>query len=478
MLRVLHDKHLSLRAVVFALFLLFIFSRYLQQDVGFPGLHWDFGSHIAIAEDLSRGRFFPEVRSEKISEHSIHRYSPLYHGVWGSHFPLLILQKLEIPFSFSMLLFLDLTAIAILYILLFVIPAGNTLFWGLLGYFSVVLMPVLYLHAELGMYSQIFSLLLLTGAIVALFRNHRVLFGFLCIWSCWSYPDGLIWFLPLSIFWIWKKPWAISLKILTVVPLAGLWFAIALVLARRVHLFGYVESMMLLTWLCLLSVAYWLLRGDKKNRALNHFLFASGLCFILVAFVANIAGVLNQYYVQKLLFPVVFLCPIFVALSSKVSEIRRVFFLMLGMLIATSHWHIWSRGVSSFLRSQSDFSPALEKSLREAVRSTSCRDFLVVNSITQGNPSMRILATNGISGSLQIVSNRVLTPLSSKGYFTVEELADFEFAKTSDVLITKLRKMPPNSCLALDQQAFQRITSKSEDLIVFQDEQLILYRSR
>lgn len=419
-------KNFSLFFLFFLLCLFFI--RYFFGYFSFPGQSWDYGSHIAIAESLGRMEFFPEWFAAQKSEHTISRFMPIYHGLWGSHLLLLIGKALGMPMTSVMLLALDASLlVTVSYFFRMAIVAKYTAYQLVLFMAAVFfsLIVLFYTHARLGMFSQIVSTGFLFGSLIfSDLGKSRWATAFLG-YSLFCYPANAIWAMPFLGFCLFNKFEKSKLRFLIPVGTIIACFGVISVLYSRINLTGLIEYFPLQLGFSAISL---LLLMDSRNKAL---FFRSSqrpeiwgaLGLLLSAMLLAVSGSLFKYYGQKIIFglPLLVLAGIGLLKNPRYS----IFFSFLLALSVGLETRLCRLAIESFLKPDSQFSYRRESELRDAMIKLSCSRMLVFDKFHYSSDvSPVVLASNSIGSTLDLVSSQIFSDVFEKGKVPVSMFID------------------------------------------------------
>ncbi len=270
--------------------------RYLAESTGLNSIHWDYGSHLAIINDIKNGNWFPEMYRAEASVHSVSKYLPIYHGLVGSHLLAIFVNSLGLSIPASMLFVSDLSLMGALYFLLKIVKfIAGRLDALAVGVFLLFVANYTTFTYE-GAYSQVTSSVFYLGFLyhyICQRKKMAVLFLFLAM-LC--YPDALLWILPVLIWDVLKnesKYYVVSLFFLAILELT-----LAAVFIGRIPLPGFVSLSLLSTVIILLFVPLdtekWTNRDVLVISYLSCLVVLTGISFLLVGSIS--------YYVAKLYF--------------------------------------------------------------------------------------------------------------------------------------------------------------------------------
>ncbi len=229
-------KGIKLGLYVFLCICLFIifYFRYLDLRAGSP-TRVDLSTHVLIVENLKNLNFFPGWNKSTVGRHSVSKYLPVYHGLIAYHAAAILLEKLGIPLLGAFLLLMDISLIVILWIFYKIFDSSKAPLLNqvlAIGILLGMFLPNFAQGVESGFLGQIFSIALWMLAYWQWKSGRRHLAAAVVLVAILSYPDFLLWLLPVFILsrknirWFWRLCFLIIwvLLVLTVyhrIALAG-----------------------------------------------------------------------------------------------------------------------------------------------------------------------------------------------------------------------------------------------------------------
>ena len=320
------------RKEIVALLLLMILSviRNLSPQGGVPTQLEDYATHINIEENIKQGNLFPEIHLQTGGANSVSKYLPIYHGLVGFHLSSIFLEILGFPLPGAYGFLMD---VSLLLSCLFLIFLLRQIHWRE-KWFETVLGTFLFLTigfyqfsrgVDDAFFSQIWAYSLFLLAFYSYWKKLWINSALLLLASAITYPDILLWVLPVLAFV--KVP---KYQILYRCFLLGVWLILMAVLYTRLQYLGFVSySLFPFTFLILAFALY-----AKDIFRSQRQIFFLALTFILVCSFFLLAGARFfhfSYYSIKLTYPAIFWLVYFILRYVKVWTFRGS--LLCGLLI-------------------------------------------------------------------------------------------------------------------------------------------------
>lgn len=293
-------------AILFLILSGFFFQyRYLAPEAGVNAKSTDYSNHITIEQHLKEGIFFPELEKSEKGLHAVSRYLPVYHGLLGFHISAWVLEVLGMPLPGAYQLLMDLSlAICIFFFMnLFCREMKQEKRWEYL--LAILAFAGIFLSnfsraIESAAFSQVMSyaLLVLSGCFWSIDKKKWSIFFLL--FALVTYPDFLIWLIPVIVL---TK--TVRLPVLLRVVLSVVWVLLLLVLYSRRYLVGP-EGLSLYP-LFFLPLLLALFGGQLYREQKVYFYLLLSYTIITIGFLfASQRYFTWSYYALKLTYPAVF----------------------------------------------------------------------------------------------------------------------------------------------------------------------------
>jgi hypothetical protein len=297
-------KNLAL-LVVLVFGTLFFQFRYLAPEAGVNTVSPDYSNHISIEQHLKEGHFFPDLDKVKLGVHAVSRYLPVYHGLLGFHISALVLEVFGVPLPGAYQLLMDICLL--IYVIFFAGLLANE--WKrekrweyLLVVFCVgsFFISNFASGVEAAFFSQIMSYAL---ALVAWYlwkrRRYKISVMILLV-AIVTYPDLLVWTLPVLI--LGRK---FRIPLIFRILLSVVWACIIYVLFSRRNLVGpEALSLYPVIFLPLIAALFW--RQLYREQRLFLYLLVSYSTVVIGMLITTQRNFTFSYYAIKLTYPAVF----------------------------------------------------------------------------------------------------------------------------------------------------------------------------
>jgi hypothetical protein len=291
--------------VFFCLSILFFNYRYLAPEAGISTRSPDYSTHIAIEQHLKNGLLFPELGKTEKGIHAVSKYLPVYHGLLGFHVSALLLEAIGIPLPGAYLFLMDLSLLICLLFFASVLrqEMKREKRWEHLV--AVLTIATIFISnftraIDEAFFAQIMSYALLVLAWQMWGWQKRNWSIFFFLFAMGTYPDFLIWVLPVLIFnQRVRLHWAFR------VGLGFIWAGLMYTLFTRRNLPGAdAVSLYPLMFLPLILALFW--KSLQQERR-TFFLCLVSFNIVVIGFlVATQSNYTWGYYALKLTYPAVF----------------------------------------------------------------------------------------------------------------------------------------------------------------------------
>lgn len=263
----------------------------------------DYATHINIEQHLKQGLIFPEAHKEVMGANAVHKYLPVYHGLVGFHLSSWLLESLGLPLPGAYGFLMDLSLLALLLCFVFMLREVDLRKKWFEALVAIVLffsfMPFQFFKAvDNAFFSQVWAYTLTFLSFHSYSQKKFKLCGFLFLLSIITYPDILLWTLPVLFFASVPK-----YKFLYRGVIASVWLVLMLAFAKRIDFIGPFNYYNLFPLVFLIFV-FALYAKDlfKKNQRVFYFTlsFISICTFFLILSMKNFNF---SYYALKLTYP-------------------------------------------------------------------------------------------------------------------------------------------------------------------------------
>jgi hypothetical protein len=291
--------------IFFCLGVFFFNYRYLMPEAGIASRSPDYSTHISIEQHLKEGQLFPEFGKAEKGLHAVSNYLPIYHGLLGFHATAWLLELLGMPLPGAYLFLMDLSlAVCLLFFgSLLLQELKRERRWEFLA--VILTIATIFISnftraVDQAFFPQIMAYALLILAWQLWGTERRILGYFLVMFAIGTYPDFLIWALPVLIF---DK--RISLQIAFRVGLGLIWTTLIYTLFTRKNLPGPdAVSLYPLVFLPILVGLFWKsLHQGQRTFLLCLISYTTVTIGFLIASQSNFTW---SYYALKLTYPSVF----------------------------------------------------------------------------------------------------------------------------------------------------------------------------
>jgi hypothetical protein len=377
--------------------------RWFGEGVGFPSEGWDYGSHLVLLNELMRGHLFPEWGGGTGSVHVLATWLPLYHGILGAHFfSACLVWLFGITAPKAMLIVGDLSLALYLGVIASFLYQSKSRFTVFVGAMLVMLfaVPAFTSAVEFGFFSQISSFGFYALSLWFLERRQFKTSAFVLAWAGFTYPDGLMWFMPVmtmaftggaSFRELAKRPFAAFFGLIIPTTL----FFIQLV---RQVLPGAVapvySAALLFLPVFIIGVRAQDLSSERKLLARLTF-----LVMVLTALVSLLVDASDlSYYAAKNFYWAALLLPLLIGdrgLGIRQKGLIVIASVTLAALPGLNEWRNWS-SVERYVFARSLFTDHDAKEISRIGQSRSCSRVLVLPPCSIEDKSPFVLAANSI----------------------------------------------------------------------------------